>query len=89
MSFVAATVPSLFDDIHETLRPGGLEAITCPVTLIRGAQSPTIVQGIHTGLSARIPQARDHVVEGAGHMVVATHPAVVAEQVLGHLRLSA
>jgi pimeloyl-ACP methyl ester carboxylesterase len=89
MSFVVATGPSLFDDIHEILRPRGLEALTCPVTLIRGAHSPVIVQGIHEGLCARIPQACDHVVEGAGHMVVATHAGIVADQVLGNLSRTA
>ena len=48
------------------------------MTLIRGSQTQRVVADIHAALAARIPDASDHVVEGAGHMVPLTHVAETA-----------
>lgn len=57
---------------------GGIESITCPVLLVRGDRSPVSIPAIHRALLARLPDVREAVVEGAGHMVPMTHPANVA-----------
>lgn len=75
---IAAQNPALTDDRAGLLRPGVPESLIIPVALIRGGASPPIVAAIHAALRARIPQARDHAVAGAGHMVPITHPAEVA-----------
>lgn len=70
-----------------TRDPSGIEAvlsqITCPVTLIEGAQSHPIIAEIHDTLEAAFPNVRRIRVEGAGHMVPLTHPAAVAEAIRG------
>jgi pimeloyl-ACP methyl ester carboxylesterase len=83
MPFIVDCGPSLWDDRHGLLAPGGLERIACPVGLVRGAQTQPVIADIHGGLMARLPQARETVVQGAGHMAVATHPAAVAEAIRG------
>jgi pimeloyl-ACP methyl ester carboxylesterase len=55
-----------------------LAQVTVPVTLIRGADSPPVIAAIHAALVDRLPDAVDHVVAGAGHMLPLTHTADVA-----------
>ena len=83
MPFVAATEPSLWGDCHGLLVPGRLEALTCPVTFLRGEETVPIIAEVHRGLMARLPQAREVVVPGAGHMVTLTHAGAVAEAMSG------
>ncbi|WP_425101538.1 alpha/beta fold hydrolase [Tropicibacter sp. S64] len=83
MPFVAATEPSLWRDSHGLLAPGRLEALRCPVTLIRGEQTVPIIEQVHAGLMERLPDARDVVVPGAGHMLVLTHAEAVARGISG------
>jgi pimeloyl-ACP methyl ester carboxylesterase len=87
MPFVIGTEPSLWQDCHDMLRPGGLEALSAPVTLIRGGQSVPIVTEIHKGLMARLPDVREVVIEGAGHMLVMSHAAEVAQAVMAGAEL--
>jgi lipase len=75
---IAAQNAALSDDLARLLRPGGLESLPMPVMLIRGALSPPVIPAIHAALAARIAQAGDHVVAGAGHMVPITHAAQTA-----------
>lgn len=75
---IAAANAALSDDAAGMLRPGGLERLAMPVTLLRGMASPPVVAAIHAGLAARIAQARDLAVAGAGHMLPVTHPVQVA-----------
>lgn len=76
MPLIMAGVPAIQDDVfHVASR---LADVNVPVTLIRGASSPQIVSAIHAGICAAVPHARDHVVDGAGHMVPLTHVAQVA-----------
>ena len=75
---IAAGAPAIEDDNAGLLASGALTRLICPVTLIRGAGSPPVIGAIHRALCSLIPQARDHVVAGAGHMSPLTHPADVA-----------
>lgn len=82
MPFVAATEPSLWGDSHAMLAPGKLEALTCPITFLRGETTVPIIADVHKGLMARLPQAREVVVPGAGHMVTLTHASALAEALM-------
>lgn len=75
----------LLDDAAGLLRPGGLEALRMPVLLIDGADSPPIIDALHRGLAARLPQVTRLTVPGAGHMVPITHPDRIAGAVQAHL----
>ncbi|MGR3503146.1 alpha/beta fold hydrolase [Pseudaestuariivita sp.] len=75
---IPAGEPGIIDDVGGMLALGRLEALSCPVTLIEGAESPPIVSAIQTALAARVAHASRHVIEGAGHMVPLSHPAEVA-----------
>ncbi len=79
MPFVVGTEPSLWQDCHAMLAPGLLEGVPCPVTFIRGAETVPIIAEVHHALMARIPDAVEHVVQGAGHMLTVSHSAEVAE----------
>ncbi|MEN9061474.1 alpha/beta fold hydrolase [Ponticoccus litoralis] len=83
MPFVAATEPSLWQDSQAMLAPGRLEALNCPVALIRGAGTVPVIAAIHAGLASRLPRARDITIPGAGHMVPLTHPKDVAAAISG------
>lgn len=78
MPFVIGTEPSLWQDCHGLLAPGGLEQLICPVTLLRGSQTVDIIEDVHAGLMSRIAQAREVLVPGAGHMVIMSHAEDVA-----------
>ncbi|MEL6608862.1 MAG: alpha/beta fold hydrolase [Pseudomonadota bacterium] len=78
MPLIVAQGAGITDDSGGVMNPGVLERVTCPVTLIRGAQTQAIVPAIHAALRARLPQAQEHVLEGAGHMSPMTHPRAVA-----------
>jgi pimeloyl-ACP methyl ester carboxylesterase len=85
MPFIMGTLPSLWEDCHGMLAPGQIERLTMPVTFLRGADSVPIMGQIHAGLQARLPDWRETVVDGAGHMLVATHPATVAQTIAQRL----
>ena len=73
---IPATGPVIEDD--EIGLVDRLGQITCPVDVIEGADTQPIIPAIMEGLQVRIPQARRHVIDGAGHMAPITHPADVA-----------
>lgn len=82
---IPAQNPVLLDDAAGLLRPGGLESIKVPVLLVEGADSPPIIDAVHSVLAARLPRATRMIVPGAGHMVPITHPDLVAHAVQAHL----
>lgn len=82
MGFIAGTEASLWGDCHGLLAPGKLEALTCPITFLRGEKTVPIITDVHKGLMARLPQAREVVVPGAGHMVTLTHASALAEALM-------
>ena len=75
----------LLDDAPGLLTPGRLEALTMPVLLMQGDQSPPIINAITCALAARIPQAKSVMVSGAGHMLPITHAGEVADHIRAHL----
>lgn len=75
---VADVNTTLREDRARILRAGGLEAIEAPVMLIRGADSPAVIEAIADSLAARLPDVARAVVPGAGHMLPITHPDQVA-----------
>jgi lipase len=77
--------PTLLDDQAQLLRPGGLEAISVPVLLVEGGDSPPIVAAVHSALMERMPRAARLVVPGAGHMVSITHAGAIAPTLQRHL----
>lgn len=81
MAFVMGSEPSLWQDRHDMLRPGGLESLTLPVGLIRGGDTVPIIADVHRGLMARLPNATETVVAGAGHMLVTSHADAVADAI--------
>lgn len=88
MRLVLQTDAALGADVHGILRPGGLEALRAPVMLIRGAESPAVMDEIVGTLAARLPAALRGTVAGAGHMLPVTHPDEVAALVAGNLERS-
>ena len=85
MPLIIETDDALAADVHDILRPGGLEAIDAPTMLIRGDRSPPVIAAIAHSLSSRISHARCETVTGAGHMLPLTHPAAVAELIGANL----
>ena len=75
---IEAGAPAIYGDCAGILSGGKLAGITCPVLLMRGGDSPAAIAAINDGLARRIPQARQAVVPGAGHMAPITHPGEVA-----------
>ena len=75
---IEESVPGLFDDSQNILRPGGLEGLVLPVTLIRADRSPPVIEAVLGALQPRLPQSRSVLIEGAGHMVPITHAREVA-----------
>ena len=72
---VDAGTPALHQDAHGLLGLTGLANYKCPALFIRGARSIPIMQDVHAALVELMPQASDHAIEGAGHMVPMTHQA--------------
>ncbi len=70
---VPASQPMLFDDSASLLEAGRLEALECPVLLLRGGRSPDVMRTIVEGLETRLPNAQSQVVPDAGHMLPITH----------------
>ena len=75
------------EDAPGLTAPGRLEEITQPVLLIEGSASPAIVNRVHDGLAARVPQAQRVVVMGAGHMSPLTHPENIAAEIASFLKV--
>ncbi len=88
MPMVLSTGAVLNDDSKGMLAPGAPERLRMPVLLVRGGASAPIMAAVHAGLAARLPTARDRVVEGAGHMVPLSHPGALAE-LIGERRRAA
>ena len=66
------------EDADRITSPERLSRLNIPVTLIRGSASQPVIAAIHASLQARLPNATDHVVDGATHMVPLSHTDQVA-----------
>jgi pimeloyl-ACP methyl ester carboxylesterase len=82
---IAAGAPALQGACHGTLAPGALEGLTCPVLLIRGADSPPVIGAIHDRLARRLCKPSLCSVTGAGHMLPLTHPQETAAAIIAFL----
>lgn len=78
INLIQTTVPSLYEDNAGMAAPDQLEAVSCPVLLVEGADSPDIVRAINDGLAARLPDVQRLRVAGASHMAPISHAAEVA-----------
>ncbi len=87
IGLIPATVSTLYDDSAGMATDGRLERLGCPVLLIEGTQSPSIVAATNGALVARMPDVQRVKVEGASHMVPITHSAQVAAVISGFLNL--
>lgn len=78
IGLVMALDENLNQDAFGLLAPGRLEGLHRPVLLVQGAASPPVVAAIHAELAHRLPEARQAVIPGAGHMLPVTHSAALA-----------
>ena len=63
-----------------------LAQIRVPTLVIQGGQTTAAERRLCEIVADRVPDARQVVVEGAGHMVPLTHPTATAEALGAHLR---
>ncbi len=73
---VVATGSDLEEDPDGITSPERLAQLEIPVTLIRGEKTQPIMADIHAALVARLPNATDHVLAGAGHMAPLRKPFI-------------
>lgn len=85
LPLLAAQNPYLVEDRAGLLRSGQIEAISVPVLLVRGSESPAVAEAILQSLADRLPRVASHQVQGAQHMVPITHAAEMAAAVQAHL----
>ncbi|NNK16740.1 MAG: alpha/beta hydrolase [Sulfitobacter sp.] len=69
----------LYDDTAGLLDPGALDACTIPTVVLRGEHAHPAISANNDGLAARMPNAVQSVIEGAGHMAPISHPEAVAD----------
>jgi len=86
IGLIPATEGALYHDNAGVVADGKIEAITCPVLLIEGDQSPAIINAINGVLAERLPDATRGGVKGAAHMVPITHAGQVAAEIRQFLR---
>jgi pimeloyl-ACP methyl ester carboxylesterase len=85
MRIIPGQDASLVDDRAGLLAPERLARVGVPV-LLRGDRSPPVTAAINAALAARLPEAREAVIAGAGHMAPLTHPQEVAGALRAFLR---
>jgi pimeloyl-ACP methyl ester carboxylesterase len=84
----AARSIALSDDEFPWLAPSDLAALPMPVMLLSGMQTAPVHDAIFTAVSAAMPQAQAHKVEGAGHSVSQQAPETFNRMVLEFLETS-
>lgn len=77
---IPAADDTLFNDRAGLLAPGVLDGVETPALLLRGSLTHPVIGAINDGLARRLPDARNLVIEGAGHMLPISHPAAVAQR---------
>lgn len=87
IGFIPAAEPAIHKDNAGMIAAGRLEAVTCPVLLIKGSKSPNIITAINAALNARLPNATQVTIEEASHMAPVTHSPQVAAAIATFLRL--
>ena len=74
MFAVEDTRGDLEEDETGILSDGMLDAVTCPVLIVRGTKSPAVIADIQAALAARLPNAEIRALDGAGHMAPVQDP---------------
>jgi pimeloyl-ACP methyl ester carboxylesterase len=62
-----------------------VDRIACPLTIVRGTDDPLAAHDAAVELAGRVPRARLHEIDDAGHAVAATKPEALAEILIGTL----
>lgn len=83
VQIVPACAPAIIGDRHGVTAPGAVERAAMPAMLVRGSETSRIIALTNDAIAARLPDARNEVVTGAGHMVPLTHPGEVATLLRG------
>lgn len=78
IGLIRAADAALYRDSGGILQPDALESLEMPVLLIRGTESPPVMERIAEAIAARLPDVGVATVPGAGHMAPLTHPDQVA-----------
>ncbi|MFD0911670.1 alpha/beta fold hydrolase [Ruegeria arenilitoris] len=78
---VGAVEGPLFRDTTGLLAPTAMARADMPILLLHGSASHPIMAVVNAGLCDRLPNARQGVVEGAGHMLPISHPGETAAQI--------
>lgn len=73
---VPGSQPFLFGDNANLV--ARLDRVTMPTLVVRGELADPIVEATNRGLARRLPNAREVVIDGAGHMAPITHPTEMA-----------
>lgn len=84
IGFVRASAPFLIEDSAGLLAEGRFAGAHMPVLALRGAHSPW-AEDVSGAIVRRLPNARDKVLAGMGHMAPITHPDAVAAEVRAFL----
>ena len=74
---VPDTVDFLYEDSCGLLAEGVLDAVQVPTVLMRGAHALPAISAVTAGLTRRLGNASEVVIEGAGHMAPISHPVEV------------
>ncbi|MDU8911771.1 alpha/beta hydrolase [Aestuariicoccus sp. MJ-SS9] len=82
---VAATQDCLNEDTAGLLAPGRIEAVRAPTLLLRGARTMPVIAPVQAAIARRLPDAREEVIAGAGHMLPLSHPEAVAAAIRARL----
>lgn len=85
IDLISASAGQTDRDSSGILAAGRLEGVTVPVLLIDGENSPPVIHAIQKVLAARLPNATNLTIEGAGHMVPITHAVPVAQAIAAHI----
>jgi len=78
-------VPVLWDRYEEIIGWQTVPAWDRPALFVRGGQSPYVTEAHRDALLAQFPQARAHVIAGAGHWVHAEKPEAVLRAIRRYL----
>jgi len=80
VTIVLACRAPIYDDLAGMLEPGVLDRVQAPCLLLRGGETHPAITAVNDGLARRLPDADNVVIDGAGHMVVISHPAQSAAE---------
>ncbi|MCH2094812.1 MAG: alpha/beta hydrolase [Rhodobacteraceae bacterium] len=85
MRMIAGSQSCVMEDSLQMLDPNALATCRMPVLLMRGQATDPILSAIQTALLAKLPNARETVIAGAGHMVPISHPDQVGPVIGRHI----